>query len=92
MHTDSAAKLNSTLSVDSHCVLNPQRNKEAVELLFNVLCAVRNAEYILALARIYIPSIYSWSGDRLLFITHESKQMCMVASKSVLKGENNLMA
>lgn len=50
MHTDSAAKLNSTLSVDSHCVGNPQRDKVAVKLLFNVLCAVRKAEYILTRA------------------------------------------
>lgn len=51
MHTDSTAKLNSMLSVDSHSVVNPQRDKVAVKLLFNVLCAVRNAEYILARAR-----------------------------------------
>lgn len=43
MRTDSAAKLNSMLSVDTHCVLSPQRDKAAVKLLFNVLCAVRNA-------------------------------------------------
>ncbi len=51
MHTDSTAKLNSTLSVDSHCVVNPQGDIVAVKLLFNVLCAVRNVEYILTRAR-----------------------------------------
>lgn len=44
MHTDSTAKLNSTLSVDSHCGVNLQKDNVAVKLLFNVLCAVRNAD------------------------------------------------
>lgn len=47
MHTDSAAKLNFMLSADTYCVLNPQTDKVAEKLLFNVLCAARNAEYIL---------------------------------------------
>lgn len=31
------------LSADTYCVLNPQRDKVAEKLLFNVLCAARNA-------------------------------------------------
>lgn len=45
MHTGSTAKLNSTLSVDSlWSGVNLQRDNVAVKLLFNVLCAVRNAD------------------------------------------------
>lgn len=44
MHTDSAAKLNPALSVDSHCGVNLRRDNVAEKLLFNALCAVRNAD------------------------------------------------
>lgn len=45
MHTDS--KWCFALCADSHSGVNPLSNDVAVKQLFNVLCALRKAEYIL---------------------------------------------
>lgn len=77
MRTVSVAKLNSVLSPDSHCVLNPQRDEVAVKLLFNVSCGAKDAEYI----EIYTSSRCGRRGARLHFNIRESENMCVEKGK-----------